>query len=228
MSNDKTIRIFIYSPSSIVASSLALLFQQDVRFHVLSGNDIELLQRGVRNRTHDVVLIYEQEISKSTYELVDMISCGLNPNAAPYIAVMGKLQNDADLLSLIKLNVTGYINENMNIDDMFFFLSNISKGIPYYSMRVLAPLIVRIIQENDDLFENEQSEASIKGFTERESTILYKLCQGQSATQISEELFLSKSTVKSHLTNIYRKLGVSNRSQALVAAIKLKYYNPAR
>lgn len=56
--------------------------------------------------------------------------------------------------------------------------------------------------------------------TERERTILQAAAQGKTTTQISQELFISEHTVKFHLTNVYRKLGVSNRAAAVRWAIQ--------
>jgi DNA-binding NarL/FixJ family response regulator len=53
------------------------------------------------------------------------------------------------------------------------------------------------------------------GLTERESEILAAIASGKTTKAISGELWLSEHTVKFHLTNIYRKLGVSNRSGAV-------------
>jgi DNA-binding NarL/FixJ family response regulator len=51
--------------------------------------------------------------------------------------------------------------------------------------------------------------------TERESSILSAAATGMTTAQISRELWISEHTVKFHLTNIYRKLGVSNRAAAV-------------
>ena len=56
--------------------------------------------------------------------------------------------------------------------------------------------------------------------TRREREILILLMDGMTTAQISNELFLSEGTVKSHLTAIFRKLGVTNRTQAAIAGWK--------
>ena len=53
------------------------------------------------------------------------------------------------------------------------------------------------------------------GLTERECTILAAIADGLTTRAISQQLWVSEHTVKFHLTNIYRKLGVSNRSAAV-------------
>lgn len=56
--------------------------------------------------------------------------------------------------------------------------------------------------------------------TERERTILVAVCAGKTTSAISRELWISEHTIKFHLTNIYRKLGVGNRAGAIRYALE--------
>lgn len=56
--------------------------------------------------------------------------------------------------------------------------------------------------------------AKAAGLTDREVTILRSLARGKSNEEIAKELWVAQQTVKFHLTNIYRKLGVKNRTEA--------------
>jgi DNA-binding NarL/FixJ family response regulator len=58
------------------------------------------------------------------------------------------------------------------------------------------------------------------GLTERETTVLVAVARGLTTSSIGRELWVSEHTVKFHLTNIYRKLGVSNRSGAVRYAVE--------
>ena len=60
----------------------------------------------------------------------------------------------------------------------------------------------------------EESEARAVGLTEREVAILKAVARGLSNQAIGQELWVTEQTVKFHLTNIYRKLGVANRTEA--------------
>ena len=62
--------------------------------------------------------------------------------------------------------------------------------------------------------EKDSTSANALGLTERESTILQALARGLSNDEIAKELWVTPQTVKFHLTNIYRKLGAKNRTQA--------------
>ncbi|NJO59786.1 MAG: response regulator transcription factor [Richelia sp. RM2_1_2] len=62
-------------------------------------------------------------------------------------------------------------------------------------------------------------------FTDREKEVLRWLSKGVSNEEISQHLYITSATVKAHLSNIFKKLKVSNRSQAIVAALKLEIIN---
>jgi len=59
------------------------------------------------------------------------------------------------------------------------------------------------------------------GLTAREVEMLEFLRRGKSNKEIARDLKLSPNTVKTHLTNLYEKLGVNNRTQAIIKAVEL-------
>jgi len=61
---------------------------------------------------------------------------------------------------------------------------------------------------------NEESATDAAGLTERELTILTGVARGLSNRALAKELWVTEQTVKFHLTNVYRKLGVGNRTEA--------------
>jgi DNA-binding NarL/FixJ family response regulator len=67
---------------------------------------------------------------------------------------------------------------------------------------------------------SESEEPAGPDLTARERTILAAIASGQTTAAISRELWVSEHTIKFHLTNIYRKLGVSNRAGAVRFAIE--------
>jgi DNA-binding NarL/FixJ family response regulator len=74
-----------------------------------------------------------------------------------------------------------------------------------------------VFQANDVLGSSSAKEDTAKAFglSERELSILAALAEGSSNKEISQRLWLSEKTVKFHLTNIYRKLDVKSRSEAI-------------
>jgi DNA-binding CsgD family transcriptional regulator len=83
-------------------------------------------------------------------------------------------------------------------------VTGIDQGRPVMLSEVCAPLSLRR-----------------EPLTEREIEVLALLATGMSNAEIGAELFISVNTVKSHLKNVYGKLGVSNRTRALSTALEL-------
>jgi DNA-binding NarL/FixJ family response regulator len=93
------------------------------------------------------------------------------------------------------------------------------------SGNVLSP---RVIQ---NLFEDQEASAASNAanghrrneysLTQRENDILALLSKGRSNRDIAQRLFLSEKTVKAHLAAIFRKLGVTNRTQAAMMAVQM-------
>jgi DNA-binding NarL/FixJ family response regulator len=90
------------------------------------------------------------------------------------------------------------------------------------SGNVLSPRAVRnLFDRNARSDMGGSSEKADPGLTRREIDILEFLAQGYSNREISRALFLSEKTVKAHLAAVFRKLGVSNRTKAAMAAVAM-------
>jgi DNA-binding NarL/FixJ family response regulator len=93
----------------------------------------------------------------------------------------------------------GYIVKRIDPSDLPSVVRQIVDGNVYYPLEARAP-----VTEVVDL-----------GLTQREDDILKALADGLSNKQIARQFWLSEQTIKFHLTNIYRKLGVSSRTEAV-------------
>jgi DNA-binding NarL/FixJ family response regulator len=62
--------------------------------------------------------------------------------------------------------------------------------------------------------------AKIEGLTEREREVIRLLSQGKKNKQIAEELYISETTVRHHLTSIFDKLGVEDRLELSIYAFR--------
>jgi len=115
----------------------------------------------------------------------------------------------------------GYLLKDATPDDLGQAINVALSG----SGNVLSP---RVIQ---NLFEDAEGSGSGSGsgggrrpefsLTQRENDILALLAEGRSNREIAGSLFLSEKTVKAHLAAIFRKLGVTNRTQAAMAAVQM-------
>jgi DNA-binding NarL/FixJ family response regulator len=111
---------------------------------------------------------------------------------------------------------SGYLLKDATPEDLSQAINVALSG----SGNVLSP---RVIQ---NLFDDAESNShngrrSEFSLTQRENDILGLLSEGRSNRDIAGSLFLSEKTVKAHLAAIFRKLGVTNRTQAAMAAVSM-------
>jgi DNA-binding NarL/FixJ family response regulator len=111
---------------------------------------------------------------------------------------------------------SGYLLKEATPEDLSQAINVALSG----SGNVLSP---RVIQ---NLFDDAESNShngrrSEFSLTQRENDILGLLSEGRSNRDIAGSLFLSEKTVKAHLAAIFRKLGVTNRTQAAMAAVSM-------
>jgi DNA-binding NarL/FixJ family response regulator len=107
---------------------------------------------------------------------------------------------------------SAYIVKSAAPVDVASVLRQTSSGVVYHASA--APRIVGSVGAEEPAAEAGPI------LTEREQTILAAVAQGLTTKRISSDLWVSEHTVKFHLTNIYRKLGVPNRSAAVRYALE--------
>jgi DNA-binding NarL/FixJ family response regulator len=117
--------------------------------------------------------------------------------------VLSASDERASIESATKAGASAYVIKSVSSVDIPALIRQVAAGYTVFQ----AP--------SDDAAEGAPNGASEPGLTERELTILAAVAGGLTTKAISSELWVSEHTVKFHLTNIYRKLGVRNRSGAV-------------
>ena len=121
--------------------------------------------------------------------------------------VMVTVYEDSDLVfEALKAGASGYITKSANYMELLAALDEITKGGAPMSSK-----IARLVIDNFHINPNSP-------LTKRETEILQLISEGKTYTQISEQLFISKETSKTHIKNIYAKLQVNCKSEALARA----------
>jgi DNA-binding NarL/FixJ family response regulator len=121
--------------------------------------------------------------------------------------VMVTVYEDSDLVfEALKAGASGYITKSANYLELLAALDEITKGGAPMSSK-----IARLVIDNFHINPNSP-------LTKRETEILQLISEGKTYTQISEQLFISKETSKTHIKNIYAKLQVNCKSEALAKA----------
>lgn len=205
---------------------------------VLIADDHALLRDGLRpfvSKISDDVTIFESCDYPSTHEtlatenpdlvLLDLRMPGMDGTdgvlrlrrafpEARIVIVTGWVTR-SDVIEAMRLGVAGYLPKSLNGTAMLHALRLILCGVPYYPAEVLvadaAPAIAA---------DQPGERSPLASLTRREYEILTQLVGGASNKEIAKVLGLTEITIKSHLRNVFRKIGATNRTQAVALALR--------
>jgi len=132
------------------------------------------------------------------------------------LLVFGQSMSDDYLYRLVQAGAHGYFNEKMTGAHIVQALNAVSKGEYWIERHIMQ----RFITEHSILNDiNTRVRELGERLTPREVEVLELILQGLSTGEIAERIFLSHQGVKAHLTALFRKFKVKNRSQLILSAL---------
>ena len=137
--------------------------------------------------------------------------------------------DDSDLIfRAMKIGAKGYILKTMASAQLIYAMDEVASG-KVYLPSALSSRFFEYFQ-NSYREENAVSEEEnlLTYLTGREEEVLELLTQGNNYKTIAEKLFISETTVKTHVNNIFQKLQVNDRTQAVLYALNNGFANRKR
>jgi DNA-binding NarL/FixJ family response regulator len=132
------------------------------------------------------------------------------------VVALTSVLEDKSIFSAIRAGAIGYLLKDTEANELRMAIKAAAAGQVHLSAQAAARL-VRELQPPD---------ASTAGFTERETDVLRMLALGKSNKEIAQALNVGEQTVKSHVSHILNKLGISSRTQAALYAIRIGLVTP--
>ncbi len=138
----------------------------------------------------------------------------------PDIKVIALTIHDQEeyLFELIKAGVSGYVLKDISPDLLIQAILGVSRGESF----IHPSLTTKMFTEFNRLSSLSRQRNNPMGLTKREYDVLRLVAHGDSNRSIADKLYISEKTVKNHLTNIFQKPGVEDRTQAAIQAMKNK------
>ena len=116
-------------------------------------------------------------------------------------------------LKLSNLNIDGYILGSFTQEDITYAIHKISNGSKFYDRDFLYKFV-----EPETALTLTGQNSNKNNLTKREIEILYQLSKGLSNLEIAKNLNISENTVKKHISNIFIKINVNDRTKAIIYA----------
>ena len=207
----ETLRVLIADDHPLFRHGIAALLQAAPAFEVMgeatSGEEVVTLAEQLQP---DVILMDIRMPGTSGIEATRQIL-----HTSPHIRILmvTMSEDDASVFAAIRAGARGYVLKDAQKDDMLRAIRAVGRGEAIFSPAVAARLI--------DFFADARLGMPRQAFpelTDREREILGLIAQGHSNPAIAARLVLSAHTVRNYVSNIFGKLQVVDRAQAIVRA----------
>lgn len=137
------------------------------------------------------------------------------PNTA--ILILTAYDDDNYVLGLLEAGAAGYLLKSARGQDIVEAIRSIRAGEAVLHPNIIEKLLRRALSKSVEIEESSANEI----LSDRETEMLKLLAMGMSNKQIADKLCLSLRTVKTHMSNIFTKMNVASRSEALVQALRM-------
>lgn len=216
------IKVIIVSDWPVVRYGIrALLERQGNCTIVGESTDAAEIIDLVRTHQPDVVLIDGALTSIDALELAQILQ---QHDAGNGMFVLAPSKDEERLFQFVRLGVVAYELSTLSLEELVEKVSKVSQGEYLISGDVLTPLPRPIVSpgvryEARNPVREAPQKPSVSPLSYREIEILEYIARGNSNKEIAKTLKISDQTVKNHITSILKKLGVNDRTAAVVYAL---------
>jgi len=202
------IQILIADDHTLFRSGLQALFESlaDTAVIAQAATGAEAVALAAQHQP-DVVLMDIQMPGVNGIEATRQI-VQTSPHIGVIIVTM--FEDNDSLFAAMRAGARGYVLKGADQEEMLRVIRAVAQGEALFS----APIAARLM----NFFAAPQPAQPFPELTEREREALNLIAQGRSNADIARELFISIKTVRNHVSNIFSKLQVADRAQAIIRA----------
>jgi DNA-binding NarL/FixJ family response regulator len=205
------VRVLVVDDQTLFRSGLARLLDEDRRVTVVGqAVDGEDAIRQVPSTRPDVVLM---DIKMPNMDGIEATRQIVAQFPGVHVLVLTTFEADNHVIQALKAGASGYVLKDSLSDSIVSSIVAVMAG-----ERVMASAVANRVLEM--LTGTTTPKEFYDGLTSREVEILKLLASGMANKQIAFRLKISEKTVRNHVSNMYEKLGIYDRAQAVLYAVK--------
>jgi DNA-binding NarL/FixJ family response regulator len=197
---------------SIVREGLKQLLELEKDFEVVgqASNGVETIER-VKELKPDVLLLdINMPIMNGIKALKKLKEDGMDTK----VVILTIHEDREYLIETMQIGASGYILKDSDSASFFKAIRDANSGESYIQPNLAAELIKEFNRPRGPRIKKENE------LTQREYEVIALIADGLNNKDIAERLYISEKTVKNHVSNIFRKINVSDRTQAAIYAYK--------
>jgi len=213
------IKVILVDDHPVVREGLRTMLSTapDIEVVAEAGDGLEAIER-TNEHCPQVVLMDLRMPNMDGLEATRRIKSQL-PSTS--VIVLTIYDNDAYVVDAVRAGAGGYLLKDASKDLLIHTIRAVNSGGMLIKTNLLREAILSLSDAVGDQLKGKSGDATALGdLTPRELDVLRLLIRGQTNKKIGEALFISEDTAKKHVQTIMLKLGVSDRTQAAVKAVR--------
>ena len=215
-----TIRAMIVDDQVMVRAGLRMLLDEEPDIDVVAeaGNGIEAVAQAARYRP-DVLLM---DIRMPELDGIEATRRVLAADDTARVLILTTFNHDDHVYEALRAGASGFVLKDEPPERLIAAVRTIAAGDALLSPEVTRSVIAHFTQNR-----REPPPSAIETLTSREMDVFRLIAAGLSNAEIGRELFISDTTVKTHVTRLLQKLQVRDRAQAIVMAYRCNVFEPS-
>ena len=203
------IRVLVADDQPLVRSGFRMVIDErdDLELVGEASDGAEVIELA-RELDPDVILM---DVRMPNLDGVEATRRLVDADTRARILVLTTFDLDEYVYAAIQAGASGFLLKDVEPAELVDAIRVVAAGNSLFGPAATERLVARFAQA-------QPSGKSLDDLTEREQEILRLLATGLSNAELAQQLFLSETTVKTHVSSILRKLGVRDRVQAVIAA----------
>ena len=202
-------RVLLVDDHDVIRAGLALLLTEVLGIEASEAHDAESARTMMADHTFDLVLLDVRLGSTSGIDLLRSLRD--EGNAIP-VLMLSTYDGPEDVEPSLDAGAAGYVLKEATPEQLAEAMTTAINGRGVY---LSPPVAARLLSRR------QAADHSVaRTLSDRERQILALLTHGATNVEIADELLISTKTVKTHLSGLFRKLDVSNRTQAAAVALR--------
>ena len=205
------VKIMITDDHSMIREGLKSLLELDGDIEVIAEaeNGEECLQKLLTVKP-DVLLL---DINMPKMNGLEVLKSLKDAKSKVKVLVLTVHNETEYLMKAVEIGINGYVLKDSESAELKKAIFTIYDGENYIQPSLIPALNSKMIEKNED-------EIKLESLTRRELQVLKELAVGKFNRDIVKEMEISERTVKNHISSIFKKLDVTDRTQAAVFAIR--------
>jgi len=211
-----SIKVLIADDTTLFREGIKSLFGNNGQIVVVgeAANGLDAAEQTVVTEPDVVLLDYDMP----GLDCLDAIRLIKDRRPGTEVIVLAEDAQHDRALRVVEAGASGYVLKDIDPDNLARAIVDVCNGCTLMNPRVARDLVEQFRALARE--RKGQDSGHFSGLTGRETQILMELAKGSTDREIAHSMYVTTTTVKSHIRSIFRKIGVKNRTQAAVLMFK--------